>query len=142
MLLARGVVAPDFIVTDFDGIKYELAENLGKGIVLNFWASWCGPCRWEMPFFEEKWREHQDNLSFVGIAVRDFEDEARLFTNITGVTYPNALDKNGEIAAKYNVGSMPTTYFIDKDGFIVRGLIGATNEGTLEWFIENLFQDE
>lgn len=141
MLLTRGSLAPDFLITAFDGKTYRLSEHRGKGVVLNFWASWCGPCRWEMPYFEENWKEYQENILFVGIAVRDFEEEARLFSELTGVTYPNGLDNNGEIAAIYNVTSMPTTYFIDKDGLIVRGLIGATNEGTLKWFLDNLFKN-
>ena len=141
MLLPRGSVAPDFVISDFNGEKYQLSENRGKGVVVNFWASWCQPCRWEMPFFEENWKEYQDNLSFVGIAVSDYEDDARAFADLTEVTYPNGLDDGGEIASMYKVSGMPTTYFIDKDGLIVRGLIGATNEGTLKWFIENLFKD-
>ena len=141
MLLTRGSIAPDFLITAFDGKTYRLSEHREKGVVLNFWASWCGPCRWEMPYFEENWKEYQDNILFVGVAVRDFEEQARLFSELTGVTYPNGLDNNGEIAAIYNVTSMPTTYFIDKDGLIVRGLIGATNEGTLKWFIDNLFKN-
>ena len=140
ILLPRGSVAPDFVIRSFDGQKYRLSENLGKGVVLNFWASWCHPCRWEMPFFEENWKGYQDDLSFVGIAVNDLEYEARAFAESTGVTYPNGLDVNGEIALMYKVSSMPTTYFIDKNGLIVRGLIGATNEGTLNWFIKTLFK--
>ena len=141
LLLTRGALAPDFLLAGFNGETYRLSDQKGKGVVLNFWASWCGPCRWEMPYFEKNWKEYQENILFVGVAVRDFEEEARLFSELTGVSYPNGLDNNGEIAALYNVASMPTTYFIDKDGLIVRGLIGATNEGTLKWFIDNLFKN-
>ena len=126
-----GDVAPDFELVSLKGDPLSLSDLRGKTVVLNFWASWCVPCRWEMPFFEAMWREYEDQgIVFVGVAVSDMEEEAREFAEETGVTYPLALDTTGDVTKDYRVRSLPTTYVIDHEGREVRRF-GTANEAVL-----------
>ena len=125
--------ATDFEVETFDGETLRLSDLNGKVVVLNFWASWCPPCRWEMPFFETMWQEYRDQgVVFVGIAMSDTLENVKAFAEESGVTYPVALDTTTEIARAYEVLSLPTTFFIGKDGTIERKLTSAANEGLLK----------
>ncbi|MXY43502.1 MAG: TlpA family protein disulfide reductase, partial [Dehalococcoidia bacterium] len=128
--------APDFEVETFDGETLRLSDLNGKVVVLNFWASWCPPCRWEMPFFETMWQEYRDQgVVFVGIAMSDTLENVKAFAEESGVTYPVGLDTTTEIARAYEVLSLPTTFFIGKDGTIERKLTSAANEGLLKVFL-------
>ena len=131
-----GEAAPDFEVETFDGETLRLSDLRGKVVVLNFWASWCPPCRWEMPFFETMWQEYGERgVVFVGIAMSDTLENVKAFAEEAGVTYPVALDTTTEIARDYEILSLPTTYFIGKDGNIERKLTSAANEGLLKVFL-------
>ena len=114
----------------------RLSDLEGKVVVLNFWASWCPPCRWEMPFFEEMHQEYKDQgVVFLGVAISDTLENARGFAESTGVTYPIGLDTTGEISRNYNVVSLPTTFFIGREGNVERRLTSAANEGVLKVFL-------
>ena len=128
--------AYDFEIETFDGETLRLSDLEGKVVVLNFWASWCPPCRWEMPFFEEMHQEYEDQgVVFLGVAISDTLENARGFAESTGVTYPIGLDTTNEIARNYNVVSLPTTFFIGRDGNVERRLASAANEGVLKVFL-------
>ena len=135
--------APDFEVETFDGETLRLSDLNGKVVVLNFWASWCPPCRWEMPFFETMWQEYRDQgVVFVGIAMSDTLENVKAFAEEAGVTYPVGLDTTTEIARAYEVLSLPTTFFIGKDGNIERKLTSAANEGLLKVFLRGQLRQE
>lgn len=128
--------APDFTLETFDGESIRLSDLHGQVVVLNFWASWCPPCRWEMPFFEDISQQYRaDGVTFVGVAMSDTLDAAREFADTAGVTYPVGLDATNEIARAYRVVTLPTTFFISPDGNIQRKLTSPANEGTLHVFI-------
>ena len=128
--------APDFEMETFDGETLRLSELEGKVVVLNFWASWCPPCRWEMPFFETMWNEYRDrDVVFVGVAMSDSLEDAKGFAEESGVTYPIGLDQTNDIVRAYEVYSLPTTFFIDKEGQIQRRLTSAANEALLKVFL-------
>ncbi len=138
-----GEAAPDFEVETFDGESLRLSDLNGKVVVLNFWASWCPPCRWEMPFFETMWQEYRDQgVVFLGIAMSDTLENVKAFAEEAGVTYPVALDTTTEIARDYEVLTLPTTYFIGKDGNIERKLTSAANEGLLKVFLRGQLRRE
>lgn len=129
-------MAHDFDLMLFSGETLGLSDLRGQVVVLNFWASWCPPCRWEMPSFESMYQEYRDQgVVFVGVAVSDFEEDAREFVELTGATYPIGRDLTG-IARDYRVLSLPTTVFIDAEGKVARTLTNVANEAVLRLFIE------
>ncbi|MCH8309372.1 MAG: TlpA family protein disulfide reductase [Chloroflexi bacterium] len=129
-------MAHDFDLILFSGETLELSNLRGQIVVLNFWASWCPSCRWEMPFFESMYQEYRDQgVVFVGVAVSDFEEDAREFVELTGVTYPIGRDLTG-IARDYRVLTLPMTVFIDPEGNVTRTLKNAANEAILRLFIK------
>jgi peroxiredoxin len=137
-----GLAASDFELTLFDGQPFRLSDLGGTVVVLNFWASWCLPCRAEMPDFQEMWEELRDQeVVFLGIAVSDSERDARAFAEATGVTYLLGLDENGWITRGYRVTSLPTTFLIDRDGKESRRF-GIANKGALRIFVETMLNDE
>lgn len=128
--------APDFTLETFDGESVRLSDLRGQVVVLNFWASWCPPCRWEMPFFEDISQQYSgDGVTFVGVAMSDTVDAAREFADTASVTYPVGLDATNEITRAYRVVTLPTTFFISPDGNIQRKLTSPANEGALHVFI-------
>ena len=128
--------APDFELQTFDGESLLLSDLEGKVVVLNFWASWCPPCRWEMPSFERIYQEYKDDgVVFVGVAMSDTLEDAQGFADEAGVTYPIGLDTDNRIAIAYRVMSLPTTFFINKEGQVQRRLTSAANEGVLKVFL-------
>ena len=134
--VSSGSLAPDFEIELLNGGTLRLSELQGKVVVLNFWASWCPPCRAEMPAFQSISQEYEDQgVVFVGVAVSDTEEAAGAFMTQAGVTYPLGLDTTGEISKEYMVVSMPTTYFINREGEVARKLSGAANQGALRIFL-------
>ena len=134
--LEVGEVAPGFVLEGLDGGEVSLAGLEGKVVVLNFWASWCGPCRREMPDFQKAWEEHREQgVVFVGIAVDDTASEASKFAEQVGVTYPLALDTTGDVARAYRIRAVPSTYFIDREGKLATTLSGLANQGALRIFL-------
>jgi cytochrome c biogenesis protein CcmG/thiol:disulfide interchange protein DsbE len=120
--LSRGgtPTAPAFSLERLDGSgELSLASLSGKTVVLNFWASWCGPCKDETPLLQRGWgRWKGKNVVFVGVDVKDFRGDARSFLSRFGVTYPNVYDGKGSLVGRYGVTGFPETYFIDGRGRI------------------------
>ncbi|MCB0117100.1 MAG: TlpA family protein disulfide reductase [Caldilineaceae bacterium] len=118
-------VAPDFEFTTFSGETMRLADLRGKGVVLNFWASWCLPCRTEAPLLETAWRRERDNgIVFIGLAYLDQEPAAKAFLAEFGVTYPTGPDLQSAAARRFRITGVPETFFIGPDGKIVSTVIG------------------
>ncbi len=133
--------APPVEVLLFDGTAFSLAGHLaedGRPVVLNLWASWCIPCRTEMPAFGRV-AGQTDDVLFLGIAVEDQEQAARAFAAEIGVGYPLAWDQGGEVAAAYASVGLPTTYFVDRDGDIVRQAVGEIDAETLHSILADEF---
>ena len=141
--LEVGEPAPGFALEGLGGGEVSLSGLEGKVVVLNFWASWCGPCRLEMPDFQEAWEEHrQQGVVFVGIAVDDTASEASKFAEQVGVTYPLALDTTGDVARAYRIRAVPSTYFIDREGKLATTLHGLANQGALRIFLRGQTSQE
>lgn len=132
-------MAPDFSISLLDGTEFSLSEHLatdGRPVFLNFWASWCFPCREEMPAIDQAAALHPEVL-FLGIAVEDITTEAEAFAEEIDVGYPLAIDETGIVAARYPFFGLPTSWLIDSEGRIIRQISGAV---TLD-FIEELLKE-
>ena len=134
--LAAGerVPAPEFELPTLDGSDtLSLSSLRGKPVVLNFWASWCEPCKEEAPALQEVWQENRERgLVVVGVNFDDFQADARRFVEDAGVTFPLVRDRSGELIGRYGSYGVPVTYVIDRQGRIVGGaLLGAVDRGEL-----------
>ncbi len=137
--VTRGMAAPDFKLTTFEGHSLSLADLRGKGVVLNFWASWCPPCRTEVPYFESTYRAYRERgVQFVGVAIQDKPESARAFLKELGVTYPAGLDEGSEISWRYQLAGLPTTVFITREGKVSRYWTGALSERQLVSFVKEI----
>jgi len=130
--------APDFSLQLFNGGQLSLANLRDQVVVVNFWGSWCKPCREEAPILEKVWQQYQgQGVTFIGIAYKDTEGKARAFLDEFDITYPNALDPGNRVARAYRVQGVPETFFI-KDGEIASLYIGPLSEDQLVTRIERL----
>lgn len=115
-----------FTLTMFDGRKLSLEDLRGKAVFLNFWASWCLPCREEARDLEAAWKKVKDkNLVFVGIALQDTDKAAQEFLKEFNITYPNGKDESGKIAVDYGTWGIPESFFIDPQGRITYKHVGG-----------------
>ena len=134
--------APDFVLTMFDTQTFRLSDQRGKVVVVNFWASWCIPCRQEAPVIESTWREYQDQgVVFVGVDYLDTETEARQYMTEFDLTYPNGPDVGTRIASLYRVKGVPETFFVNAAGQLRGVIIGPTNEAELHQRIDALLHE-
>jgi cytochrome c biogenesis protein CcmG/thiol:disulfide interchange protein DsbE len=124
--------APSFDLPRLDGDgKLSLASLDGTPRIVNFWASWCGPCRDEAPLFEAAAREHRGELVVIGVDFEDFTGDARAFVRRFGLTYPIVRDGNGGEKARWGVTGAPESFFLDRDGRVVAHIPGAVTKETL-----------
>lgn len=124
--------APVFVLPLFDGGKLELANQLGKPMVINFWASWCSPCRDEAAGLERTWRAYADDgVLFVGVNIQDSVQNALDYNKEFDVTYPNGHDSDGKITVDYGVVGLPVTFFVGRDGVVEGRWVGALPESRL-----------
>ena len=135
-------VAPDFTVYDGNGNKVRLSDFAGKPVILNFWASWCTPCKKEMPDFNEKYLEYGDEIQFLMIdfAKDDKIEDAKAYVAEMGFEFPVYFDVDGEATQTYEVIGFPTTVFIDADGYIVEKHRGTISEETLQSGIDKIIE--
>ena len=133
--------AADFTLPLFSGGNLTLSSLRGKPVVINFWASWCPPCREEAPILEEVWRRYRDKgVTFIGVDIQDAEADAQAYIEEFGITYPNGPDIGGRITIDYGVGGIPVTFFVNREGLIVSRWVGAINERILVSRIEDLLR--
>ena len=141
----EGFLAPDIQLNTPDGQKVQLSDLRGKPVIINFWASWCPPCRVEMPALEKTYDHYKkDGLIVLGIN-SSYQDDLSIalpFIQKNGLTFPILLDSNGIASLKFRVNALPTSFFIDAKGFIRKIVVGAMPEALLRSEMPALFLQE
>ena len=136
------ILAPDFTVTSTSGEQVSLSSMQGKPVVLNFWATWCGPCTGEMPHFQTLYEEYGGEVEFMLVNLTDGAQETQEdvleFLEEKGYTFPVYYDTGLAAASVYGIYSIPTTFFISADGELLFYQLGAMSEDTLRGAIETL----
>lgn len=123
-----GKAAPTFTLTDLKGQPRDLASYRGKPVVVNFWASWCVPCRQESPLLYKASSQYGQDVQFLGVIYNDQPDTAQKFMNEYGLTYPALRDPDSQTAIKYGIGQVPVTYVLDGTGKVVFYKLGPVEE--------------
>ena len=134
--------APDFTLVGFDGRKATLSDLPGQVVIINFWASWCPPCREEAPYLEQTWRKYQDQgVIFIGVDYVDTEKEALAYIDEFDITYLNGPDIGTRISQAYNIQGVPETFYVAKNGEL-RGLkVGPLKPPELDNKIDELLAE-
>ena len=139
-------LAPNFTVYDLEGNEVNLTDFFGKPIIVNFWASWCGPCKMEMPDFDAAYTTYKDEIEFLMVNMTDGSREtlekASSFIADSEYTFPVYYDAEYSAAITYSVSSLPTTYFINADGELIAHARGAIDADTLQKGIDMICDKE
>lgn len=132
-----GEVVPDFALTTLDGKEGKLSDLRGKAVMINFWASWCEPCRTEMPAMQEAYEKYKDQgFEIVAVNIAETEVTANSFARQYGLTFPIWMDKDREVTRLYKIGPIPSSLFVDPNGKIVYRYEGPVNVSQLDSIIQ------
>jgi len=138
-----GDPAPAFVLADLDGNPVSLEDLHGRPVIVNFWASWCGPCVEEFPLLAEAAAAHErDGLVVVGIVFRDRSEAARDFLSRMGATWPAAMDPGESVATRFGIVWPPDSFFVDRDGVVVSRQIGQLSAADLERGLAQILGEE
>lgn len=133
----RGLPRRQLAPVDSETFEQTLAGLRGRPVVVNVWASWCGPCRVEAPLLNRASDAYGDKVVFLGVASRDDADDAASFLRRYDIGYPNVLDVDGSVRRFLGLRGFPTTYFFDRDGTLIAADVGGVTEQTLAARIED-----
>lgn len=141
----EGFPAPDFTLEDLSGASVTLSDYRGQVVIVNLWASWCGPCRAEMPEIQKVYSANRERglvVLAVNSTVQDNEADARAFVQELGLTFPVLLDREGAVSRRYLLRALPSTFFIDRTG-VIRAVIvgGPMSRATLQTKVEGLLSE-
>jgi cytochrome c biogenesis protein CcmG/thiol:disulfide interchange protein DsbE len=136
---AIGHPAPDFTLPTVAGDTFTLSALRGKPVILNFWATWCPPCRAELPELEAAHERYAGQVIVVGVNQMEPAANVAAFAGQIGLAFPLPLDAQGDVSRQYAVRSLPTTFFVDREGVIRRIQTGALTEATLAQALKTIF---
>lgn len=128
-----GELAPDFTLVDLEDNQVSLSDFRGKTVFVNFWATWCPPCRAEMPEMEAVYQEYKDKgVVMIGVDIRETKEEVLQYVQEGGYSWIFVLDTTGEVTTNYKIQAIPTSFFLDREGTIRAVNIGAMTKRTME----------
>lgn len=136
------IPAPDFAVQDWDGNEVHFSDYLGKPIVLNFWAHWCGPCQMEMPEFNAAYERLGGEVTFLMVHEGAAVDDGKEKVTEGGYTFPVVFDVDSSAGNMYGITAFPTTFFIDKDGNLQAYYMGAMDADLLQQGIDLIYSED
>lgn len=117
--VAVGKKAPDFVLTDLNGVRHQLSDYKGQGVILNFWATWCKPCEREMPLLASKYQKYKgQGIQVLAVNIGETDVVVNEFVARHDLSFPILIDKNQEVLTAYKVDPLPITFFIDKGGYV------------------------
>ena len=130
-------IPPDFTLESLTGEKITLSDFTGHVVVLNFWATWCPPCRAEIPDFQAAWDKYKDNgVVFLGVSIDQNKSDVESYIKDSGVTYTILLDLTNQVAGLYGISAIPTTFILDVDGSVLFSQVGSMTIDQLSAQIE------
>ncbi|RIW32066.1 thiol-disulfide oxidoreductase ResA [Bacillus salacetis] len=134
-----GDAAPDFALSTLNGDDFQLSDHEGKAVLVNFWGSWCGPCKKEMPAIQDAYEHYKDeNFEVVTINIRESEFTVNKFFENNGLSIPVVMDKDGEVYDRYGIHNLPASFFITQDGTVKRMVQGEMNRQDIDQWIEEV----
>lgn len=140
----EGFAAPDFTLDTLEGGQLTLSQMKGHPVILNLWATWCYPCRQEMPAIEKVYQRYKEaGLVVIGLnlTLQDSEAAVKAFVEELGLTFPIVLDRDGPVIARYQLIGLPSTFFIDQSGIIQSAVVGGPmSEASIQSKVEGLLQ--
>lgn len=133
-----GSTAPNFTLRDIHGEQIALADTRGKKVLINFWATWCGPCQLEMPFLQALYEAHPDDVVILAVNFDEPPEAVAAFANDFGLEFPILLDPGAIVQEVYEIRAYPSTYFVDEEGVIRAVRIGVLTEDLLDQYMAEL----
>jgi thiol-disulfide isomerase/thioredoxin len=127
-----GYLAPDFALESIQNQQIVLGDLRGQPLVINFWATWCPPCRAEMPHLDEASSKYEGQVRIIAIDQGESREQVEAFASEIGITFPLLVDEPSDVSRVYGVRALPTTFFVDKNGIIVEVFTGTLNRAILE----------
>lgn len=138
-VLAPGDEAPDFELVDLDGNTHRLSDYRGDGVLLNFWGTWCPPCKKEFPAIERQYKNFEgEGVHVLAINIAQSNLEVQNYINELGLTFPVAIDKTRSVMTTYNVGQLPATILVDENGVITQIITGEMSEAQIVKHLESI----
>ncbi|ADE71381.1 MULTISPECIES: thiol-disulfide oxidoreductase ResA [Priestia] len=134
-----GDKAPDFILRDVNGETHQLSDYKGKGVFLNFWGTWCKPCKQEMPAMEKQYASYKkQGVEILAVNVAETNIAVEQFAKQYELSFPILMDKDSQVLGAYGIDPLPTTFLIDKNGKIVDSFIGGLEESKIKEYMEEI----
>jgi thiol-disulfide isomerase/thioredoxin len=132
--------APDFSLSDLQGNTVRLSQYRGKPVVINFWATWCAPCKEELPLLEKTYQANKNQLQILGVDIAEENSKVAAKVKEVGLTYTTLLDPYLEVTNQYKVTAYPTSIFVDKDGMVQAIRMGAVTDQTIQTYLDKILK--
>lgn len=138
-VIKAGDSAPNFVLTDLEGKKHQLSDYKGQGVLLNFWGTWCPPCKEEMPALNNAYAKYKDqNVQVISINIAQSNFEVQNFVDEYKLNFPMTIDRSKSVMRAYNVDQLPATFLINKEGKITEIITHGITETQFEQYMESI----